>query len=229
MKGPNPTMRDESLPHLVDKTPAELCQGLDLGDVARGLLSEDLSLRQYLGQLVAQEEFPDAARFWSRALPKREAVWWACLCARSAMAEGTPRPQLAALEAAEAWCADPSEENRRNAMAASEAAELGTPGGCAAAAAFWSGGSLAPPDLPVVPPADDLTAHGVAGSVMLAAVRSEPEKAPEKYKRFFEQGVAVAEGKARWREAAVVAPEAKPEPTSPGRTAAATRPVINWD
>jgi hypothetical protein len=89
-----------------------------------------------------------------------------------------PAPQAAAVQAAERWVADPSEANRRAAQAASEAAGLGTPAGCAAMAAFWSGGSLAPPEAPVVPPGEILTAHGSAGPVMLAAVLTEPQKAP---------------------------------------------------
>lgn len=223
-------MGEDSLTHVVDKTPVQVCQGIELGEVARALLRDDLTLKQYLGLLIEKREFPDAARFWSRSLPKREAVWWACHCARIAMAEGAPPAEHAALEAAEAWCVDPTEENRRRAMPASDAAGLGTPAGCAAAAAFWSGGSLGPPDVPVVPPAEELTAHGVAGSVMLAAVRSEPEKAPEKYKEFFERGLGVAEGSLRWREAVVPAPTATPETSAKDRsTPSSSRPVINWD
>jgi hypothetical protein len=58
---------------------------------------------------------------------------------------------------------------------------------------------LAPPQAPVVPPAEHLTGHGVAGSVLLAAVRSEPEKAPEKYKKFLAAGLDVARGANRWK------------------------------
>ena len=68
-------------------------------------------------------------------------------------------------------------------------------------AAFMSGGSLAPPNVPVVPPADNLTHHFVAGSIMLAAVASEPEKAPEKQKKFLGLGVDVANAANRWKEA----------------------------
>jgi len=139
-------------------------------------------------------------------------------------------PEHAALDAAEQWCAEPTEERRRAAEQAYEAAGLGTPAGCAAAAAFWYEGSLAPPNVPVVPPAEDLSAHGVAGSVMLAAVRSEPEKAPEKYRHYFELGVEVAKGALRWSAPAkrVVEPVRTPDQASTG-TGASKRPVINWD
>jgi hypothetical protein len=95
--------------------------------------------------------------------------------------------------------ADPTEENRRAAHAAAEAAGLAHPAGCAAMACFWSGGSLAPANLPVVPPGEHLTAHGAAGAVMLAAV-TEPAKAAERQARFLALGLEVAAGTRRWKE-----------------------------
>jgi hypothetical protein len=79
-------------------------------------------------------------------------------------------------------------------MAAAEAAGFRTPASWAAVAAFWSEGSLAPPDVPAVPPGDSLSAQAVTGAVMLAAVWSEPEKAPEKYATFLAQGRALGDG-----------------------------------
>ncbi len=182
------------------KKAGEVCKQFALGDEAKKLLRDDQSPEQFLDVLAGKQQFPDAVRFLASALPKQEAVWWACQCARAA--DGAPPPKVAAaLEAAEKWVADPKEENRRPTMAAAEAAELGTPAGCAAMGAFMSGGSLAPPNLPVVPPAEHLTAHFVSGGVTLAAVLKEPAKAPEKFKRFLTLGIEVAQGKNRWKEA----------------------------
>jgi hypothetical protein len=177
------------------KTAAEVCKRFALGEEAKKLLKADMSPKQFLDVLLQQQQFIDAVRLLAYALPRPESVWWACVCARAAAGGKLSPAATAALEAAEKWVADPSEDNRRAAMPAAEAAELGTPAGCAAAAAFWSGGSLGPPNVPAVPPADHLTAHGVASSVMLAAVQTEPAKAPEKYRKFCELGLEVADGK----------------------------------
>jgi hypothetical protein len=126
------------------RTAAEIGKLFPLGDEAKKLLRDGMTPRQYLDVLLEKQQFVDAVRFLAHVLPKREAVWWACLCARSAAGSGAPAPQTAALQAAERWVADPSEANRRAAQDAAEAAELGTPAGCAAMAAFWSGGSMAP-------------------------------------------------------------------------------------
>jgi len=192
-------MSNGTLTKVTAKTAGEVCKNFQLGDEAKKLLKDTMTPRQFLDQLIDKQQFPDAIRFLAHALPKQEAVWWACLCARAA-AGTAPAPNItAALQAAEKWVKDPSEDNRRAAMPAAEAAEFSTPAGCAAVAAFWSGGSMGPPNVPVIPPGPYLTAHGVAGAVMMAAVVTEPQKAPEKYKKFLAQGIDVANGANRWK------------------------------
>jgi hypothetical protein len=182
------------------KTAAEVCKLCTLGDEAKALLRDGQTPRQLFDLLTGKALHLDAIRLLAAALPKREAVWWACLCARQAHGANPPAKVAAALAAAEKWVANPSEENGRAAQAAAEAAEMGTPAGCAAMAAFWSGGSLAPPNVPAVPPGEQLTGHGVAGAVMLAAVLHQPEKAAERHKAFMNLGVEVANGTNRWKE-----------------------------
>lgn len=181
------------------KSAAEVCARFELGEKAALLPRDGFAPAAFLERLMTERQFLDAIRFLAYALPKREAIWWAARCARLVAGTALPPEQQSALEIMERWCAQPSEELRRAAMAASEKAQLKTPAGCAALAVFFSGGSLAPPNAPVVPPADDLTARTVAGAVLMAAVVSEPDKAEQKYQRFLEQGIAVAGGKDVWR------------------------------
>jgi hypothetical protein len=89
-----------------------------------------------------------------------------------------------AIEAVERWVRQPAELNRRLAEDAAKAAGLDNPAGLAAQAAFWSGGSLAPDDVPLVPPDPALTGKAVAGAVKLAVFRSGPI-APEARGRAF--------------------------------------------
>jgi hypothetical protein len=192
-------MSAAGLAKVTAKTAAEVCKKFPLGDEAKKLLTDTMAPKQFLDVLLEKKHYHDAIRLLANAVPKREAVWWACLCARSIVG-AKPEPKVAAaLQAAEKWVADPSEDNRRAAMPLAEAAEFGTPAGCAAVAAFWSGGSLGPPNVPPVPPPDHLTAHGAACAVLLAAVASQPEKAPDKYKKFLALGVEVASGTNKWK------------------------------
>src|SRR3954463_6084012 len=87
--------------------------------------------------LVADGKTPDAFRVIAAALPPREGVWWAWVSARHATqlaAEGAevPAKLAAALAAVEQWIANPDDDRRRAAWAASQAAGLETAAGCAA-------------------------------------------------------------------------------------------------
>lgn len=163
-----------------------------LSDAGRALARPDLDPRTYVGQLLAAEHFADAVRVVAYALPKREAIWWAWYCARKSAPADPPPPVRTALDATERWIAQPTEEHRRIMMAIAEHADVGTPAGCTALAVFFSGGSIAPPEAPPVPPGDFVTAQLVAGAVTLASVAIEPEKAPETYRAFVAVGVDVA-------------------------------------
>jgi hypothetical protein len=163
----------------------------ELGEEAMALVRPEMHPLDFVALLMEKALYPDAVRFIAHALPKREAVWWGWVCARRAAGDN-PQPKIkAALDATEKWIAQPSEDNRRSAMAAAQKAELGTAAGCAGLAAFFSGGSLAPPEAPVVPPGEFLSAKAVSGAVIFAAVAKEPERAPEKFKSFVAQGVEV--------------------------------------
>ena len=170
----------------------------ELGEESMALLRPELHPLEFVALLMEKALYPDAVRFIAHALPKREAVWWGWVCARRAAGDH-PQPKIkASLEATEKWIAQPSEDNRRSAMAAAQKAELGTAAGCAGLAAFFSGGSLAPPEAPVVPPGEFLSAKAVSGAVIFAAVAKEPERAPEKFKSFVAQGVEVTNRLKLW-------------------------------
>lgn len=171
-----------------------ICQRLELEEEAQQLVTPELTPAQYLYLLIEKNQFADAVRFLALALPKREAVWWACVSARNSVTEKTKPQMIAALTAAEAWVYQPTEENRRNAMALAEASEFDGAGCWAAVAAFWSGGSMSPPEAPVVPPAEDLTAKAVAGAVMLAVAAMDPAQAENNYKLLLAQGIDIAKG-----------------------------------
>jgi hypothetical protein len=177
---------------------ADLTPLFPLSDEAKKALEESLSVSAYLERLLKQQLHMDAVRLLAHALPKREAVWWACQCARSVLGANPPPRIAEALQVAEKWVKNPTEDNRRPGLAAAESAELGNPAGCACLAAFFSGGSLAPPNVPVVPPGETLTAQTAGNAVLLAAVIREPEKAPERYVQFLKEGIRVAEGANQW-------------------------------
>ncbi len=174
------------------KKAAEVCRQFALGDVAKKLLTPEQTAEQYLQMLIQNKQYVDAVRVLAYALPTRQAIVWATSCARQ-FSDANPSDNFAAaVEAVDKWLAEPNDENRRAAMKAAEQAEFGTPAGSAALAVFFSGGSLAPPDAPVIAPQEYFAQNAVVGAVLLAALLKEPEKAEDKYKAFLMEGQKIA-------------------------------------
>jgi hypothetical protein len=193
-------MPSDRLKKVQSKTAAELVSQLELTEPARACLRDGVAPAECLDVLMIHGHLADAIRFLALALPKPEAIWWACRCARAA-ADGEPTPgATVALTAAESWLTDATDERRRAAKSAADAAPLGTPAGCAALAVFLSGGSMAPPDpkIQVVPPPEGAAAKAVAGAVLLAGVVREPEMAEAKYRKFIEDGIQIGSGMIHW-------------------------------
>jgi|SRR5579863_2202493 len=163
----------------------------ELSPDAAALRREDTRPLDYIHLLVDNKLYVDAVHFLAHALPKRECVWWAWVCARRSAGEQPPPKIKAALEATERWITQPSDPNRRAAKDAADAAGLDSPAGCAGLAAFLSGGSLSPPEAPPVPPGEYLTAKAAAGAVIFASVGPPAQKAPERFESFIAQGVEV--------------------------------------
>ncbi len=177
---------------------ADVAKPLPLTEPARLKLAPGLGVRAFYEALAADPGLAeDAVRFLAAALPKREAVWWGLACLRETLPAPFPEPVLRALMAVEKWVKEPAEGTRRAAGAAADEAGYGTPAGCLAAAAFWSGGSLTPANLPPVPPRDDLTALAVAGALLLGAA-VEPLKGDATRARYLAVGQLVSGGQLKW-------------------------------
>ncbi len=182
------------------ETAAEICRDLDLGEEPRALLDDELTPEGFLDRLLEAGLLADAVSFLAHALPKREAVWWACLSVRTPGAGAATDGDRKLLEIAEAWVESPDEETRVAALEAAEQSGYETAASWAAAAAAWSGGSLAPAGLEAVPPGETLTAKAVTAAVMLAAAAGEPLEVEPRQREFLACAREVAGGGRRWQE-----------------------------
>lgn len=168
---------------------------LELEAAAAAALQGAQTAAEGLQRLEATGFHNDAARLAAHALPKREAVWWACMCAAAVPDAALPPADAAARAAAEAWVRKPGEETlRRQAWDAAQKTAFKSPEAWAAVGAFWSGGSMAPEGQPVVPPADHLTGVAVSGAIVMAAVRGRPERAVARLGRFLAAARDIAAG-----------------------------------
>jgi hypothetical protein len=181
-----------SLPKLAAPI-APLLPRLELDAEGAALLDGATDAASGIERLVAAGRMPEAVRLTAHALPKREAVWWACMCARhTAPPENQPLAELCA--AAETWVRKQSDETRRAAFEMAHMLGLDTPEAWAAVGAFWAGDSMAPLGQPKVPPAAHLTGTAIAGSANLAAVRGDPLRRDARLARFLESAREIAAG-----------------------------------
>jgi hypothetical protein len=137
---------------------------------------------------------PEAVRLMAHALPKREGVWWACMCAVNTMPADLPAADRLARETAELWVRQQKDEQRRTAMTHAEAGGFRSPEAWAGVAAFWSGDSMSPVGMPAVPPPPQAVGGAVSGAVALSAVRGDLKRHAERLKRFLESGRNIAAG-----------------------------------
>lgn len=145
-------------------------------------------------RLAAAGFLLEAAKLAAHALPKREAVWWACMCARHTAPVSGAEHLGELCDAAETWVRRQTDETRRAAFELAQARGLDTPEAWAAVGAFWAGDSMAPPDVPKVPPAPHLTGTAIAGSINLAAVRGDPLRRDARLARFLDAARDIAAG-----------------------------------
>jgi hypothetical protein len=136
----------------------------------------------------------EAVRVLAHAMPKREGVWWACMCAANTSPDELLEPDRLARETAELWVRQQKDEQRRAAMTHAEASGFKSPEAWSGVAAFWSGDSMSPVGLPVVPPPPHAVGGAVAGAVALSAVRGDVARQAERLKRFLESGRNIASG-----------------------------------
>jgi pSer/pThr/pTyr-binding forkhead associated (FHA) protein len=173
---------------------ADYCRQLELGEEAQQLLSENLMPADYVGLLARYELFSDAIFFLAFWLPKPKAVAWGYTCVRDVYGDQLGPDENDALELAQKWAADPNEENRRAAGTAAETTNFDGAASWVAVGAFWSGGSLAPPDLPEAPPAPELTARAITGALLMAAAHGDVLKTNGRYQAFLTRGAKLATG-----------------------------------
>ncbi len=167
-------------------TAAELVEAAGLNEDVAALATAEMGGGEFIDALARSGRQADGVRALVHALPPREAIRWAAEYIRRTPPAGAGA--ASALEAVERWLANPSDENRRAALEAAERAP-GQAAGVLAAAVFFSEGSVAPVQAPVVPPAPYAAARAASGAMMLAVVSSEPAKANEKLAALLEDGV----------------------------------------
>ncbi len=177
---------------------ATVMAGAGLDPAAAEAVAAAPSPAALLAEWLEAGSHTEAVAFLAHALPVREGVWWAWLCARDAAGENASPEVSALLATIHEWIADPRDEHRRAAFGWAETMGFGTPWGLAALAVFFSGGSLAPPSLEPVAPGELDSAKAVVGAVALAAATSRPDDPTAAFREFITRGTQLADRIKLW-------------------------------
>ena len=140
---------------------------MGLSATASAKLTPEMAPQAAVQTLLDTGDTQDALKLLARLLPKRYAVAWLCQCARD---QPLGLEDKAGASLAEKWVREPNEDNRRAAFEFANAGGYKSLGAWLAAAAGWSGGSLAPAtqEKPVPPP-EHLTARASVAAINLMA------------------------------------------------------------
>lgn len=184
----------QTLSKIAGKGLAPLLPLLKLGDEPAAALKGCQSATEALDRLEAGGFLMEATRLLAHALPRREAVWWACMCAAHTEPPDLPEADRKAREAAELWVRQPSDQNRIGAKQKSDATAVATPKSWIAMAVFYCGNSITPEGQPAMPPKPHIAGRTLSGALVLSAVRSEPKRQVARLQRFLESGRNVAAG-----------------------------------
>jgi len=187
---------DRNFPRLSKQPPAELCAAtqLNLRPESEALLRENLSPPGFLSRLIMNKNYSDAVGYLARALPKREAVWWGCVCVREAFEQELTDDELRAVMAAEAWVRESSEERARTAAACAQGPAGESAAGMLALAARFAAQVMSSFDGRTTSPPSHVTGAMVGGAVVLSAVAGDPLFMEDRYRNFLAKGVHLARG-----------------------------------
>jgi hypothetical protein len=147
---------------------------------------------EFLRSLATQRKFAEAVIFCAHLLPRREAVWWGCGCARALLGEIPPN-RWEGLLAAETWVERPDDEHRTAALEIGTKGDENDPLTWLARAAGWSGGfwvATAEMQVPVPP---YMTARLAGGAILACTATLGPPERESRLRSCVAEGIKLAE------------------------------------
>jgi hypothetical protein len=156
----------------------------------------------YVSCLLADDLNRDARHFLAHALPRRRALWWACLCSRDVREFAAEAALDPVLEIATEYVRLPSESLRRAAQSLLQTLPLNSLSAHLAAAVFMTAGSLGPPDSPAVPVPPQVLGRLVSTIVYGAATKKNVVQFVHHMREYIELGREIAAGKHLWPQEA---------------------------
>ena len=172
----------------------DIIEESDLEPESAAFLNPEDRPEELIKKLSEAKLWPDAIKVMTRSLPTREAVWWACVCARQMDAVSESDCETAALEAAEKWVFKPNDENRREAFDVAQENASPSAGSLAAFGVAFSGGNIPSGEDEYVDMDPAVFAQTVDAAVMIAACEIKGRELHDRFAQFLRSGEDIACG-----------------------------------
>ena len=174
------------------KNATQISQQAQIKIPAKDLLPLAQNAKHYTELLIENHLWMDAIAFLSHAITPREGIWWAWYCARKASSPKSDPAETKALGQAEAWIAQPTEENRKQATIMAERLPSGSPAQCVLQAIVQTGeteNEMTGDKIPVIP----YMANKLIQVAVISSVYAIDHEKPETIANdFLHQGLDVA-------------------------------------
>ena len=179
---------------LTSEKASEIIDDEEFEAEALELLETDARPEAFIETLSAAGKWTDAVMFMARALPKREAVWWACVCAGGTDMLKKHKDEVLALKTAEKWTFKPTEENRVGAFLQSQKSNTPSIGTMSCLAAAFSSGKLSLSEGQSFEPDTTAFPKIISGIILISANDKGPEQFDTLLEQFLQQGINIACG-----------------------------------
>ncbi len=170
---------------------------IDVSELQSGsveLLKSDMRPEKYIQVLTSAEKWSDAIKVMAHTLPRREAIWWACICARNMEVLAKNKEEALALKAAEKWVYKPTDENRRKAFLQAQKGDAPSVGTLSSLAAACSGGKLSLGEGQSADLDGSAVPQIVSTVVLISASEKEGDQANRMLESFLQNGIDIACG-----------------------------------
>lgn len=151
----------------------------------------------FLNALVETGDFESIVDYLAHWLPPQHAVWWGCLCAWDLQANRESEPAEQAMGLLLNWLEQPDRQ-REALLEVDRLLESKHPLSLLAKGAFFSGSSMAPAGLPVVPPPPYIYSILVSASVQLTVSLLPFADRASNFKQMIRLGMEVLQGTNLW-------------------------------
>ncbi len=167
----------------------ELVEALGFPADVSSMLTQSDTTTSFLEKLVAANQHASAILLIASSLPKDQALQWARRTLEDLQIGSKTSWEADRMEQIDRWMEDPNDTMRRSVHEMVSSDDFQNPWSWLGLAVFWSGKSIAPPDLPDVPPDRFLTSKGIYAALQICALQ-DPKNAISRYLHMIQTGTS---------------------------------------